>query len=81
MTNIYIKIKLILKKPKFIKILKYFKCFEILHEIFHEIFHNFKFHEIFKPYEYEFQYRTSKQMVHVDALSKLPLNTGTNIEN
>ncbi|CAI6366913.1 unnamed protein product [Macrosiphum euphorbiae] len=32
-------------------------------------------------YEYEFQYRPSKQMVHVDALSRLPLNTGTEIED
>lgn len=31
-------------------------------------------------YEYEFQYRPSKQMVHVDALSRLPLDTGTDIE-
>eukprot|EP00102_Acyrthosiphon_pisum_P025989 XP_016663199.1 PREDICTED: uncharacterized protein LOC107884813 [Acyrthosiphon pisum] len=32
-------------------------------------------------YEYEFQYRPSKQMVHVDALSRLPLSTGTGIED
>jgi len=32
-------------------------------------------------HEYEFQYRPSKQMVHVDVLSKLPLNTSTNIED
>ncbi|XP_060859984.1 uncharacterized protein K02A2.6-like [Metopolophium dirhodum] len=32
-------------------------------------------------YEYEFQYRSSKQMVHVDALSRLPLSTGTDIED
>lgn len=32
-------------------------------------------------YEYEFQYRPSKQMVHVDALSRLPLNAGTDIED
>ncbi|XP_050521685.1 uncharacterized protein K02A2.6-like [Daktulosphaira vitifoliae] len=31
-------------------------------------------------YDYDFKYKPAKQMVHVDALSRLPLKTGTEIE-
>lgn len=35
---------------------------------------------ILSMYDYEFQYQTSRQMTHVDALSRLPIQNNTKVD-